>query len=153
LWRGSRDGFGARVFHCKCDNQGKTLTVVKNTLGNIMGGYTAVPWTSPEIGGFRSDTTAFLFTLVNPSNTALKLPIRSTYYSKYATYHNSYIGPTFGVNHDLQILNNCDERTDSLSTILAYTYPAGLTGSNGGAWMLGSSQFQCKDIEVFRVDE
>jgi len=116
-----------------------------------MGGYTAVPWT--PISGYRSDTTAFLFTLVNPSNTPLKLPVIST---SYATYHYSALstyGPIFGGGRDLLIYANCDQNSDSYSYIHSYTSPAGSTGYSGGAWMLGSSHFQCKDIEVFRVDE
>jgi len=117
-----------------------------------MGGYTAVPWTSPGSWGYRSDTTAFLFTLVNPSNTPLKLPVLSIFI-QYATFHYSGYGPTFGGGHDLYIVDNCNQNSDSYSYIHSYTAPAGLTGYIGGAWMLGSSKFQCKDIEVFRVDE
>ena len=47
LWRGSRDGFGADQFHERCDEMGKTLTVVKTERGSVFGGYTDISWTSP----------------------------------------------------------------------------------------------------------
>ena len=44
LFRASRDGFAAEIFHSKCDAQGPTVTIVKS--GNyIFGGFTDVSWT------------------------------------------------------------------------------------------------------------
>ena len=45
LFRASRDGYAASVFHSKCDNKGPTVTVVKSR-GNIFGGFTEEPWTN-----------------------------------------------------------------------------------------------------------
>jgi len=154
LWRASMDGFEADRFHSKCNNQGKTLTVVKTKSGYIMGGYTAVPWTSPEdfgiLPGYRNDSTAFLFTLVNPMRRPLKLPIISSN-SQYATRHVSTNGPIFGNGFDLFISNNCYNNENSYSSIRTYTSPKNLSGSEDGRWMPNS--FSCEDIEVFRVDE
>jgi hypothetical protein len=33
LWRGSRDGFGAREFHARCDGHAPTLTLIEVTKG------------------------------------------------------------------------------------------------------------------------
>ena len=43
LFRASRDGFAASVFHSKCDNKGPTITVVTSG-GNIFGGFTENAW-------------------------------------------------------------------------------------------------------------
>jgi len=44
LFRASRDGFTAEIFHSKCDSQGPTVTILKS--GNcIFGGFTDVSWT------------------------------------------------------------------------------------------------------------
>jgi len=43
LYRGSKDGFDAKQFHSKCDDQGCTLTIIKTTSGHIIGGYTNTP--------------------------------------------------------------------------------------------------------------
>ena len=45
LFRASRDGFSASVFHSKSDNKGPTVTVLKSR-GNIFGGFAEEPWTN-----------------------------------------------------------------------------------------------------------
>ena len=45
LFRASRDGYAASVFHSKSDNKGPTVTVVKSR-GNIFGGFTEESWTN-----------------------------------------------------------------------------------------------------------
>jgi hypothetical protein len=42
LWRGGRDGFGARDFHRRCDGHANTLTLILDTKGNTFGGFTPV---------------------------------------------------------------------------------------------------------------
>jgi hypothetical protein len=81
LWRGSRDGFGASDFHCRCDSHAPTLTLIQDTDGNIFGGFTPVQWESREydkegsraLGGnncYKADPSqkSFVFTLKNPHN-------------------------------------------------------------------------------------
>ena len=48
LFRGSRDGFAAAIFHSKCDNQGPTVTIVKSG-NNIFGGFTELSWGSGKL--------------------------------------------------------------------------------------------------------
>ena len=45
LFRASREGFTASVFHSKCDNKGPTVTIVKSGV-SIFGGFTEEPWTN-----------------------------------------------------------------------------------------------------------
>jgi hypothetical protein len=68
LWRGNRDGFGDAEFHRHCDVHGNTLTLIRDTKGNIFGGFTPVKRDSS--GGHKSDRTqtGFLVTLKNPHN-------------------------------------------------------------------------------------
>jgi hypothetical protein len=48
LYRGTRDGFGARAFHTKCDGHPNTLTICKAKESSyIFGGFTTVRWESP----------------------------------------------------------------------------------------------------------
>jgi hypothetical protein len=73
LWRGSRDGFGARDFHGRCDGHANTLTLIEDTEGNIFGGFTPVEWESREYPNsyeYKADPSlkSFLFTLKNPHN-------------------------------------------------------------------------------------
>jgi len=98
LWRGSRDGFDVAAFHRLCDGQANTVTVIKNTNGFIFGGFTSIPWSST--GGYKADNTAFLFSLINPTNTPLKLKVKS---EQGAVYHYSCSGIIFGTGHDLRV--------------------------------------------------
>ena len=45
LFRASRDGFKATIFHSKCDNKGPTVTIVKSG-DNIFGGFAEESWSS-----------------------------------------------------------------------------------------------------------
>lgn len=47
--RRSRDGYSANDFHNKCDNKGKTLTIVRSERGNIFGGFADCEWTSRDL--------------------------------------------------------------------------------------------------------
>jgi hypothetical protein len=44
LWRGSRDGLGARDFRGRCDGHANTLTLILDTGGNVFGGVTLLHW-------------------------------------------------------------------------------------------------------------
>ena len=48
LFRASRYGFDASMFHSKCDQKGPTITVVKSG-ENIFGGFTEKTWKSVKI--------------------------------------------------------------------------------------------------------
>ncbi len=71
LYRASSDGFSAASFYSKCEGMKNTLTIIKSVNGNIFGGYTEVPWT--QMGGYKSDLNAFLFSLVNKDNESLTM--------------------------------------------------------------------------------
>ena len=66
LFRSSRDGATAAAFHRLCDRQGPTLTLIRDTDGNVFGGYAAVEWSSGVAWTNFRDPAAFLFTVVNP---------------------------------------------------------------------------------------
>ena len=42
LFRGTKDGMTANDFHKKCDNQGPTVSLIKNDKGDIFGGYASI---------------------------------------------------------------------------------------------------------------
>jgi hypothetical protein len=58
LWRGVRDGFGARDFDSRCDGHPNTVTVILDTDGNIFGGFTPIEWES-SYGEYKSDEFPF----------------------------------------------------------------------------------------------
>ncbi len=148
LWRGSRDGFDAETFHRLCDGKANTVTVIKNTNGFIFGGFTSIPWSSS--GNNEADSTAFLFSLTNPSNTPLKLKVKL---SQYSVYHLSSYGPIFGWGHDLHVSNLPHTNRDSYMNLDSYEFRNGLSDIEGGKFIVGGSDenFQTDEIEVFQV--
>ena len=148
LWRGSRDGFDAETFHRLCDGKANTVTVIKNTNGFIFGGYTSIPWSSSR--GYKADSTAFIFSLTNFSNTPLKLKVKSP---QSAVFHHSSFGPSFGGGRDLFVYSLSN--TNRLSSINLHSneFPNGKCGNEGGKFIVGGSDhiFQTVEIEVFQV--
>jgi hypothetical protein len=79
LWRASRDGFGGRAFHARCDGHANTLTLIEDTEGNSFGGFTPVKWESLDSRGGAADCTkadpsrrSFIFSLKNPHKVGMK---------------------------------------------------------------------------------
>ncbi len=150
LWRASRDGFEASTFHQICDGQPNTLTIIKDTTGCIFGGYTSLPWSSPSLSQSKPDTTAFLFTLANPSNSPLKLKVTD---AKNAVIHYLNCGPAFGSGFDLYVSDLSNTSLTSYMWLASYEFPGGKSSAEGGKFILGDSNnfFQSAEIEVFQV--
>jgi hypothetical protein len=129
LWRGSRDGFGARDFHSRCDGHANTLTVILDTNGNVFGGFTPVKWESRNrIPCHKADTSlrSFIFTLKNPHNIpARKFALKPEKKSA-AIWCDSGRGPCFS---DIRVYDNGNAHTDN-ETVLGrvYTNDTGLDG-------------------------
>lgn len=92
LYKASRDGFDAKIFHEKCDDKGPTIVVCCTADGYIFGGYNNHSWTSKQCWIASKD--AFLFSLINPFNDgARQLKVKNP--SK-AIYCDPQFGPCFG---------------------------------------------------------
>jgi hypothetical protein len=99
LYRGSRDGFGAKDFHSKCDNQSSTLTIIRAEKSNyIFGGFTTSFWDNSN--QYKSDPNAFLFSLTKKDDKPLKMKIDSNH-TRYSIYCSSKFGLTFGSGSDI----------------------------------------------------
>ena len=97
LYRATRDGKSANVFHSKCDDQGPTIVVIKAG-NNIFGGYASCSWNSSN--SYINAPGSWLFSLVNPyNNPPSKHHLRSN--AANAMCGGSNRGPTFGSNHDI----------------------------------------------------
>jgi hypothetical protein len=160
LWRGSRDGFGSKDFHRRCDDHANTLTVILDTKGNIFGGFTPLTWNSwvsnrrqPDESKYKkrdSNMKSFLFTLKNPHNIpprrfALKFREKDQAISCY-----SERGPCFGYGPpDLMIYDECNT-VHYNCTSLGGTY-INDTGLSNNIVFTGSGGFQVEDIEVFKI--
>jgi hypothetical protein len=161
LWRGSRDGFGARDFHGRCDGHANTLTLIEDTEGNIFGGFTPVKWEpGPSKGKFKTDPSlkSFLFTLRNPHKVPARKFALKAEKKDFAILCGSSYGPHFC---DIFVSDNCNANTRSTTCQFGYCYAndtpftsfghpyANDTGRDGETFFTGSPFFTVKEIEVF----
>jgi hypothetical protein len=147
LWRVSRDGFGARDFHNRCDGHGNTLTFIEDTGGNIFGGFSPLTWESECRHKADSSGKSFLFTLKNPHNfPAKKFALGAKENGKAIFCHFGY-GPSFG---GLDISDNCNANARSASD-LGFAFYTNDTGLDGTTFFTGSLTFTAKEIEVFEI--
>jgi uncharacterized coiled-coil protein SlyX len=151
LWRGTRDGFGEKEFHKRCNGHANTLTMILDTGGSIFGGFTPVKWESGGEGNnYRADPsgTSFLFTLKNPHNfPPKKFALKSTEKDKAIECRPSY-GPCFG--YDIWVTNNSNANSGSDSFTFG-AYYVNDTGLNERTFFTGTDHFTVKEIEVFEI--
>ena len=141
IYQATVDGFQASNFHSKVDGITNTLTVIQTTRGNIFGGYFSVAYSNLIVGA-NADSTAFIFSLVNPQNAPYKIMIPSANVACAIVYSSSY-GPIFGCGFDICVADNSNTNTNSYNYI--YSYPH----SNG--FMDGVYTFQTVDIQVYKI--
>jgi hypothetical protein len=149
LWRGSRDGFGARDFHYRCDWHPNTLTVILDTDGNIFGGFTPVEWDCS--GNFKADPSlkSFLFTLKNPHNFPPQRFALQPEKKYQAIVCRSDCGPYFS---DIGVSNNCNTNTKSFADCFGDNYTND-TELDLTSFFTSSETFQVREIEVFEFTE
>jgi len=121
-----------------------TLTLVStNNYSNIFGGYTKADWSG---SGYKSDSDAFLFSLVNAFNTSFKMPIKSSY-DWAAIYARSDYGPNFGFCFDFYINNNGLYGSYDCTGAILYTYQ--FPSFSSPIDFLGGPSTRPDEIEVY----
>ena len=70
-----------------------------------------------------------------------------------AVNHDSSYGPIFGGGFDLRVCNFSDTCRNSYMDLHSYEFPNGLSGNEGGKFIVGGSdhKFQSVEIKVFQV--
>jgi hypothetical protein len=152
LYRATRDGFGSRSFHSKCDGHSNTLTILKAKESQfIFGGFTAVQWDSSSV--WKSDPNAFIFSLTNKDSKPLKLKVDSNRH-EYAIGCDSRCGPKFSGGFDIHIANNANTTMDSYSDLGdSYSHPQFIQGTNEAkTFLAGTNNFQLDEIEVYHKE-
>jgi len=152
LYRATRDGFVSSDFHSKCDGHSNTLTILKVKGSEfIFGGFTTVNWDSSN--GWKSDPSAFLFSLTNKENKPVKMEIDPNEH-QYAIYCDSRHGPIFGGGRDIQITNNSNTKMDSYSDLgFSYSHPQYACFTDEvQTFLAGSFKFQLDEIEVYQKE-
>ena len=146
VYQASRDGFDPSIFHSKCDGIERTLTVIKSENSNIFGGYTSVDWSGNH---YNSDSTAYLFSLVNTYNESVQMNVIQ---SIYATFTRPEYYISFGGGPDLR----CSDELVQCYSNLGHSYqlPSFLTPFTNEAqsFLAGSFYFKPDEIEVYWID-
>jgi hypothetical protein len=121
LWQGSRDGFGADVFHERCDGQANTVVLIQDTNGNIFGGLTPIAWESSAKGKDKADPSleSFLFHIRNPQGDKPQLFQINSSKMQYALWCSTTCGPCL---LDLFVADRCNE--NSKSTLSGFDFKA-----------------------------
>jgi len=167
LYRATRDGFGAKDFHQKCDHFENTLIVIKSTSGYIFGGFTSMAWNLPVnyYPGMHyvSDPSSYIFSLVNKNNK----PFKTIFSSEQGIFCNKDSGPSFGyrepifsnrgnikeyiIHYGLRIFTDSNINQPSYSNIgYGFISPDYREGSGKArTFLTGSYNFQTVEIEVF----
>jgi hypothetical protein len=167
LWRGSRDGFGARAFHRRCDGHAGTLVVIRDSGGSVFGGFTPVAWETRVWNGissvgnncFKEDPTlkSFVFSLRNPSNTPPMAFQLKRQYSFRAICCGADCGPVFGYSKpDLRFYAPEGSPPVCYTKGLGTTYdfsPAATSGVDPCLFLTGAMQSTPDEIEVFEITE
>ena len=143
LFRSSRDGASAASFHSHCDRKGPTLTLIKDTAGNVFGGYTAVQWRSAAGGTWINDPAAFLFTVANPH--ADPPALFASKANGYSIWCHSSCGPAFG---GLRVSGAFDGRCCSF---IGYAY-VNTTRHKGDTVLTGAFHFTPAEVEVWGME-
>ena len=180
IYRGSRDGTLSKNYHEKCDNQGPTITLIKNEKGNIFGGFLSVSWTgqggykqapnsflftltniygtNPSVswtgqGGYKQAPNSFLFTLTNIYGTnPTRFQLKNNNASD-AIWDGSDYGAIFGGGHDICVYSDFLNNNNQYSNF-PYTYEDSIGKGKSiftGDTNNNTTDFKVKEIEVFKL--
>jgi hypothetical protein len=147
IYRASINGFGSKDFYLKCENQSKTLVIIKTTQSYVFGGYTDKKWQAKSL--WLEDKNAFIFSFINKDNKPILMKCQDP---KFSIYCNQFYGPTFGAGHSIYISDNSNKNINSHSNIgLTYKYSNIYFDTNEAKSLLaGDYHFKTEEIEVYR---
>ena len=155
LYRATRDGFTHSAFHSKCDGKANTITIVKNNLNYVFGGYASKAWHSK--GAHIEDGNAFIFSLRrNGSSTNEKYKVTKPLYAYYGEPSSSGWLFCFGHVHDIVVKANSNTETGSYTNFGdSYQLAEGYTYYTAGAknYLSGNhNSWLTTEIEVFQLE-
>ena len=129
------------AFHDKCDDQGPTLVLVKDTDGNVFGGYTQQSWSGTK--KYVSDPSAFLISVVNPFGMAPML-FPSSPGGRFSIIRDKTHGPSFGCGFG--VIRSPDKYCWSSINGNQYINPTGIRHV-----LTGEIDFKYSLVEVYRL--
>ena len=129
----------------RCDNITNTLTLVKTSRQYVFAGFTSQTWGSPSNLEYKSDSRAFLVSLVNEKNTPIVLNINGGCANAIAL--KSDWGPTFSLaNSDIHLVDYSNETKTNFCNPSSYRLGDQIYDKN---LLAGEQYFQAIEIETF----
>ncbi|CDW84039.1 tldc domain-containing protein [Stylonychia lemnae] len=151
LYKASKHGFTASDFHSRCDNQGPSITFILSDHGKVFGGYTSVPWKTPELHyQAQKDSTAYIFSL---TETTLH-PVNQNFVDHAIGHYKKQI-LQFGLG-DIQIEDQCNLKyTNSCNIGSTYKPPSGYKQGDQKIkeYLAGANKFRVLEIEVYKIEQ
>ena len=151
LYRATRDGFKPTAFPYRCDGKANTITIIKNNLNYVFGGYASKAWNSNQ--EWIEDSDAFIFSLRrNGISTNEKYKVTKPQLA-YCGY--SYLR-LFCFGGGLDIAVNLNSKTGSFTNFgHSYKLPEGYTYGSESAknYLSGNyNNWVATEIEVFQLE-
>ncbi len=137
LYRATRDGDSASIFHNKCDKISGTMTLVKTKKGYIFGGCTDATW---DGSGYKKDDKAICFSI----------DLNKVYKSKKTNssiYCGSNYGPVFG-DYFFCIYDKCFTDGGLINDGLNERYD---NQQKKNEINFGNGKFTVGEVEVFEI--
>ena len=146
IYRASRDGFSASKFHLKCDGKSNTVTIIKNNLNYVFGGFTSAKWSSSC--NYSPDSNAFIFSL-RRNGISCSHKFMVTYVHR-AIYNDPNYGPSFGF--DIRLIDNSNVNRGSCTNFgNSYELPADL--KDDANYLSGNiDDWITTEIEVYQIN-
>ena len=157
VYRGTRDGDSATVFHKRCDKIGQNITLVKTDKDKIFGGFTKCNWEIPEeylkeieeddteSGIQKNDEYSFCFTLGSEKKIYNHCD-ESDEEVKPAIFCGPKFGPTFCNN--IFAINNKFLKYGGYST---KNEKSCFDGQENDYELTGEKNFKIKELEVYEI--
>ena len=161
LYKATRDGFTKSAFSSKCDGKANTITIVKNNLNYVFGGYASRARHSKD--EWIEDGNAFIFSLRrNGTSTNEKYKVKDPQKAYFGFASSdfflffSYSSWLFGFGNDIAVKANSNTETGSWTYFGAsYQLPEGYTHKSESArnYLAGNyDKWLTTEIEVFQLE-
>ena len=154
LYKATRDGFNPSAFHSCCDGKKSTITIIKNNLNYVFGGYASKAWDC-NCNEWISDSDAFIFSLRRDGiSKNEKYVIKNPQYAYYSNFLSSWLF-SFG-DCDIVVKANSNTETGSYTQFgYSYRLPEGFAyGSRSANDYLSGNyhNWLTTEIEVFQLE-
>ena len=150
IYRATVDGFTSKALHSECDDKKNLVSIIKNDLNHVFGGYTSVAWNIKS--GWIIDPKAFIFSLRrNGESQNDKFMIKNNGLNAFygsAGFHLRY-------GNDINMVNLSNQNLGSSCLFGAhYELPGGIKYGtiNSRNFIAGNySRWLTAEIEVYQI--